>query len=246
MTMGLRSERQRRAPRSVFVNPEHCIGCRQYEFACAVEHSRSNDQFAAFLEDPVPRTRVHVEAGDVPSTSFPNRCRHCDPAPCQQVCPTGAVSRDDEMGVVLIEATRCIGCAMCAVVCPFDVISFYPLAEGPDPQTDVAVKCDGCIDRQRRHEVPACAEACKVEALVYGELNELIRSGRVRETRAVLGAADLTHQPAADPLAGWHAWGDEILTVAAAAHMPGHNHHNGHGNGHGPAKSTNKSDGGSR
>ncbi|MGD8533923.1 MAG: 4Fe-4S binding protein, partial [Gammaproteobacteria bacterium] len=29
--------------KTVFVNPERCIGCRQCEFACAVEHSHSRD-----------------------------------------------------------------------------------------------------------------------------------------------------------------------------------------------------------
>ena len=75
----------------VFVNPERCIGCRQCEFACAVEHSRSRDAVMAMFEDPVPRTRVHVEPGYALATSFPNRCRHCNPAPCQQVCPTQAI-----------------------------------------------------------------------------------------------------------------------------------------------------------
>ena len=48
----------------------------------------------------------------------------------------------------------------------------------------VATKCDGCVDRLRRGDAPACVEACKVEALVYGELNELIRAGRMRQSVA--------------------------------------------------------------
>ena len=126
--------------RTVFINPERCIGCLQCEIACAVEHSTSQDTAAAFLETPIPRKRVHVEAGPVPTTAFPNRCRHCDPAPCQRVCPSGAITRDEAEGLVLIDPQRCIGCAMCAVVCPFDVVTFHPLAEGPGPETNVAVK----------------------------------------------------------------------------------------------------------
>ena len=48
--------------RSVFVNPERCIGCRQCEIACAIEHSIGKD-ITAFLESPVPRKRVHVQPG---------------------------------------------------------------------------------------------------------------------------------------------------------------------------------------
>ncbi len=150
---------------TVFVNPERCIGCLQCELACAVEHSASQDAATAFLESPVPRKRVHVEAGPMPTLAFPNRCRHCDPAPCLQVCPSGAITREDELGVVLVEPRRCIGCAMCAVVCPFDVITFHPLADGPGPGVPVAVKCDGCVERVRRGDEPACAEVCKVDAL---------------------------------------------------------------------------------
>ncbi len=68
--------------RGVFVNPELCIGCHQCEIPCAVEHSVAQDLSRALLETPVPRTRIHVEAGPVDTTAFANRCRHCDPAPC--------------------------------------------------------------------------------------------------------------------------------------------------------------------
>ncbi|MGA2837094.1 MAG: 4Fe-4S dicluster domain-containing protein [Acidimicrobiales bacterium] len=204
---------------TVFVNPERCIGCLQCELACAVEHSASRDESVAFLERPVPRKRVHVEAGPVATLAFPNRCRHCDPAPCLQVCPSGAITRDDEFDLVLVDPKRCIGCAMCAVVCPFDVVTFHPLAGGPDPSIAVAVKCDGCVDRLREGGTPACAEICKVDALVYGEINELVAAGSLREAGAVLAASGATATPApgGDPLAGWRAWGRATETAAGAA-----------------------------
>ncbi|HEY5384229.1 MAG TPA: 4Fe-4S dicluster domain-containing protein [Acidimicrobiales bacterium] len=208
--------------RSVFVNPERCIGCRQCEIACAIEHSLSQDPISAFLETPVPRTRVHVAPGLEPTTAFPNRCRHCDPAPCQQVCPTGAITRDDALGVVLVDPGRCIGCAMCAVVCPFDVITFHPLATGPGAQTAVAVKCDGCEARVSRGEKPACVEACKVDALVFGELNELLADARLGETGAVLAAAGATSaRRIPDPLLAWHALGRATTELADQAAAQG-------------------------
>ncbi len=203
---------------TVFVNPERCIGCRQCEIACAVEHSQSRDLETAYLERPVPRTRIHVEPGPVPSTAFPNRCRHCDPAPCLQVCPTGAIVRDAGLGVVLIDEGRCIGCAVCAVVCPFDVLTFHPTEGGPSPDTAVALKCDGCVDRLRRHEVPAGVEVCKVAALVFGDLNDLVAAGRLRETGAVLAAAGAAPTSArGDPLATWRSLGARMAEVVEAA-----------------------------
>ncbi|HUX04503.1 MAG TPA: 4Fe-4S dicluster domain-containing protein [Acidimicrobiales bacterium] len=195
--------------RMVFVNPERCIGCRQCEFACAVEHSISKELTTAFLETPTPRARVHVHRGPTATSAFPNECRHCDPAPCEQVCPTGAIARDADGALVLVDPARCIGCAMCAVVCPFDVITFYPLAGALNATTSVAVKCDGCAERVARGDVPACVEVCKVDALVYGELNELIEQGRVRTAGAVLAAAGLStpEWPEGDPLADWRSFG---------------------------------------
>ena len=220
---------------TVFVNPERCIGCLQCELACAVEHSASQDAATAFLEVPVPRKRVHVEPGPMPTLAFPNRCRHCDPAPCLQVCPSGAITREDELGVVLVEPKRCIGCAMCAGVCPFDVITFHPLADGPGSEVAVAVKCDGCVDRVRRGDEPACAEVCKVDALVFGELNELVSAGSLREAGAVLAAAGVgaTPLPGGDPLAGWRAWG--AAERAARDASAGWTRENGHAGGNGSA-----------
>ncbi len=202
--------------KTVFVNPERCIGCRQCEFACAVEHSHSRDPVLALFEDPPPHPRIHVEPGPAFNTSFPNKCRHCNPAPCQQVCPTAAIFRDPAQDLVLVNPAKCIACAMCAMVCPFDVLTYYPLGDGM-PARLAAVKCDGCVDRVQRGEVPACVEACKVGALVFGELNELVKAGRLRETSAVLAATTLV-QPTAlaapETVAGWRAWGEEATQVA--------------------------------
>jgi carbon-monoxide dehydrogenase iron sulfur subunit len=206
--------------RTVFVQPERCIGCHQCEIACAVEHSRSRSLAGAVLEQPPPRTRIHVEAGPSIGLSFPNRCRHCQPAPCLLVCPTGAIGRDPAEGLVLVDTGRCIACAMCAIVCPFSAIGFHPQAAREDDVAHalVATKCDGCIDRIRQDREPACAEACKTGALVYGELNELVREGRIGLAAQVLSATTGT-SPAQEPapLAGWRGYGTEIKSLERRA-----------------------------
>lgn len=204
----------------VFVNPERCIGCLQCEFACAVEHSKSKSGSSAWREEPTPRARVHVDAGPVMGTSYPSRCRHCDPAPCQQVCPTSAITRDAEQNLVLVDPKTCINCAMCAMVCPFDALTFHPVDLGTAERT-VALKCDGCVDRVRRGETPACVESCKVGALVYGELNDLVAQGRLQESGKVLAA--VTAAQAGDdvladgPVVAWRAWGADASRVGSVA-----------------------------
>jgi carbon-monoxide dehydrogenase iron sulfur subunit len=197
---------------TVFVNPERCIGCLQCEFACATEHARSSQPATAILEDPPPRKRVHVQAGVRPNTSFPNKCRHCDPAPCQLVCPTAAIYRDERFDAVLIDASKCIACAMCAMVCPFDVLTFHALANGGSDGRIVAVKCDACVDRLAAGHSPACVEACKVGALQFGELNDLVAAGRRRETAAVLAATTLVEPTPAVPetIAAWRSLGATV------------------------------------
>jgi carbon-monoxide dehydrogenase iron sulfur subunit len=103
---------------------------------------------------------------------------------------------------------------MCAMVCPFDAVTFYAQADGM-PARIVATKCDGCVERLDQGEEPACVEACKVDALLFGDLNTLIEAGRLQATAAVL-AATTSQAPAGQPpetISGWRAWGE------AAAHI---------------------------
>jgi carbon-monoxide dehydrogenase iron sulfur subunit len=205
---------------TVFINPERCIGCRQCEFACAVAHSQSKDAALALAEDPLPRSRIHVSPGWAYNMSVPSRCRHCDPAPCAQVCPTGAMARDVKHDLVLVDEHKCIACAMCAMVCPFDALTFhaYTRTNGV-PARVVATKCDGCIERLRQGAPPACVEVCKVEALVFGELNALVKEGRLRESARVLAATatGAAAEVLPDTVAGWRAWGKEAAEVAGGA-----------------------------
>ncbi len=193
---------------TVFVNPERCIGCLQCEFACAVEHSQSGVMATAPFEQPLARKRIHVHAGPRANTSFPNKCRHCDPAPCQQVCPTAAIYRDPAYDAVLIDPAKCIGCAMCAMVCPFDVLTFHPLVGGASG-SNVAVKCDACIARLRAGRTPACVETCKVGALEFGDVNDLVAAGRRRETAAVFAATTMVEptQPVPESIGAWRLLG---------------------------------------
>jgi carbon-monoxide dehydrogenase iron sulfur subunit len=218
--------------KTVFVNPERCIGCLQCVYACAVEHSLARAELPALSQDPPPRARIHVEAGSSAGTSFPNRCRHCDPAPCMAVCPTSAIWRDPEHDVVLIDESKCIACAMCAIVCPFDVITYHPLATaeamaGGAPHNGhaartLAVKCDGCINRLREGREPACVEVCKVGALTFGDVNETIRDARRRESIAVLATAEPrepAHEPVPDTVRSWRALSAEAASVGQTGGM---------------------------
>ena len=204
--------------KTVFIHPERCIGCKQCEVACAVAHSQTKNVFLAVFESPSPKPRIHAEPGLALNTAFPNKCRHCNPAPCQMVCPTAAIYRPaDFPEIVEVNARKCIACGMCAMVCPFDVISYYASADAPE-KVAVAIKCNHCIGRQRQGKIPACADACKVGALVFGEINELVKSARTRYSETVSIAigeigSEITALPA--NVDAWRDWGTVVTNLNA-------------------------------
>jgi len=162
--------------KTVFVRQERCVGCRHCEVACTIEHSSDKGLLSAIKKETQSGPRIHIEVVDNYLT-FPNRCRHCEPAPCMQVCPTGSLYRDETTGSVLVDYLKCIRCTVCAMACPFGIIEFrkVPLT---DLNREVNAKCDNCIGRLNEGGIPACAEACKTGALEYGDVNDLIRVSR--------------------------------------------------------------------
>lgn len=207
---------------TVFIHPERCIGCKQCEAACAVEHSQSKNLFWAGFESPPPKTRIHAEPGLTLNASFPNKCRHCNPAPCKSACPTGAIYRPaDFSDIVLVESHKCIACGMCAMVCPFDVITYHASSAAPE-KSAVALKCDHCIERQREGGIPSCVEACKVGALEFGELNELVKAARTRYSEGVLRSVAVEGVKAVGEVLpipvsidSWRTWGTAVSVLNA-------------------------------
>jgi carbon-monoxide dehydrogenase iron sulfur subunit len=153
----------------VVVKPERCVGCLQCRFACSVEHSVSRSTFAAPFEPILSKPRIHIGiTGE--KEPFPNKCRHCDPAPCEMACITKAIYRNQSAGIVLINPELCINCGMCAMACPFGVIRYHVYTD----QRKSAHKCDQCILRQKEGRIPACVEVCKVGALVFEDYNTIM------------------------------------------------------------------------
>ncbi|HSO19254.1 MAG TPA: 4Fe-4S dicluster domain-containing protein [Desulfosarcina sp.] len=179
--------------KQVVVHPERCVGCMQCMLACATAHSRSLTLFGAVQEIPRPRARIHVGAGRF-NEGFPNRCRHCDPAPCQAACLAGAIYRRENAGTVMINPDRCINCASCAMACPYGVIRFHEDPLGPPGQA-TAVKCDNCSARVSQGRIPACVEICKAGALTWEAMDEAMR----RKTRDVARSVSPDAHAAAMP-----------------------------------------------
>lgn len=141
----------------IWVDGEKCLGCKTCELQCAVErNSVAKTLVAAVKEEPKPVARVGVHGPT--GASFPLQCRHCQDATCIKACPSGAMHRDADKGTVVVDQTKCRGCWMCVMSCPFGAIS-------PSAEYKVALKCDACAYM----EEPACVGSCPTGALIYGE-----------------------------------------------------------------------------
>lgn len=106
-------------------------------------------------------------------------CNHCENPPCVRVCPTQATFQRED-GIVMMDYHRCIGCRYCMAACPFGARSFnwsdprpYLKTTDPDFPTrtkGVVEKCNFCEERLLSGKQPACVEACKNGAIIFGEM----------------------------------------------------------------------------
>ncbi|NYE56603.1 4Fe-4S dicluster domain-containing protein [Carboxydothermus ferrireducens] len=141
--------------REILVDLEKCLGCKTCELVCATSHSKTKELYTAISENPRPQRRIFVEANG--STNFPLMCRHCEDAPCVTACMSGALTKDELTGEVVLNSQRCIGCFMCVMVCPFGVIV---------ENQHKAAKCDRCAEIG----YPQCVLACPTKALSFAEV----------------------------------------------------------------------------
>ncbi|MGB9712678.1 MAG: sulfate reduction electron transfer complex DsrMKJOP subunit DsrO [Dissulfurimicrobium sp.] len=107
-------------------------------------------------------------------------CNHCDHPPCVRVCPTRATFKRPD-GIVAMDYHRCIGCRFCMAACPFGSRSFNwrDPREGlkgrklnpefPTRMRGVVEKCNFCVERIDKGQIPACAEAAP-EVMTFGNL----------------------------------------------------------------------------
>ncbi len=182
-----------------------CVGCQTCTSAC--KHTNATPPLVQW------RRVLDMETGEYPDvkrTFVPVGCMHCADPPCMHVCPSTA-TRQREDGIVTIDYDLCIGCAYCAVACPYqarykvDLPSFAFAAkqmrneasrEMPE-RLGVAQKCTFCSDRidfglengltpgVDPDATPACVNSCIADALHFGDSDDPSSnvSQLLRETR---------------------------------------------------------------
>ncbi len=84
---------------------------------------------------------------------MPRICNHCLNAGCVASCPSGAIYKRGEDGIVLINQDKCRGWRMCVSGCPYKK-TYYGWTTGKSE------KCILCFPRQEAGEAPACFHSC--------------------------------------------------------------------------------------
>lgn len=129
----------------LIVDHERCTGCRLCELVCSVKN--------AGVSNP-SRSRIHIIKWEMEGFELPMVCQQCESAPCMAVCPVDALSRDGDLGRVVIDYDLCIGCKLCVAACPFGGM-------GIDTVAKKVIKCELCDGD------PACVKFCQPQALQY-------------------------------------------------------------------------------
>ena len=144
-------------------------GCRTCEMACADYNDLPAGRKYRRVIDYEGGQTVQAPDGTVQTDAFCYHvslaCNHCAQPECMHVCPTGAMHRN-ELGLVVVNYERCIGCGYCTIACPYH-----------SPSIDLALrqssKCHGCSERVSAGLRPICVEACPLRALDFGEIEDL-------------------------------------------------------------------------
>jgi nitrate reductase / nitrite oxidoreductase, beta subunit len=110
--------------------------------------------------DPMVQ-RVRQESEDKIKFAFqqtfmfylPRICEHCLNPSCMASCPSGAIYKRAEDGIVLVDQDRCRGWRQCVTGCPYKKIYF-------NHKTGKAEKCTFCYPRVEVGLPTVCSETC--------------------------------------------------------------------------------------
>jgi len=137
--------------KALYINYEKCTGCRLCELVCTVKHDG--------ISNPM-RSRIKVMKWEMEGLYIPMSCQQCQDAPCLNVCPVKAISRDEEMARVMVDYDVCIGCRSCVSVCPFGAMNFNVIDKK-------VFKCDLCDGD------PQCVRFCDRKAVDFVSPDEV-------------------------------------------------------------------------
>src|SRR6478736_6088608 len=113
---------------------------------------------------------------------LPRICEHCLNPSCVASCPSGAMYKRAEDGIVLVDQDKCKGWRMCVTGCPYKKVYF-------NHRTGKAEKCTFCYPRIEVGLPTVCAETCVGRLRYIGLV--LYDADRVLEAASTADETDL-------------------------------------------------------
>jgi len=113
---------------------------------------------------------------------LPRLCEHCLNPTCVAACPSGAIYKREEDGIVLIDQDKCRGWRMCVSACPYKKIYF-------NWKSGKSEKCTFCYPRIEAGQPTVCSETCVGRIRYLGVL--LYDADRIEAAASVENEQDL-------------------------------------------------------
>lgn len=153
-----------------YFDSSRCTGCRTCEMACKDYKDLTTEVAFRKIYDCEGGQWEEGADGTYTQHCFVYHvslaCQHCDNPACVKVCPTTAMQKDSETGLVSVDSDRCIGCGYCHMACPYNAPKVHA-------EKGHSVKCNGCAERVAEGKAPICVDACPLRALDFGPIDEL-------------------------------------------------------------------------
>ncbi|MGL4859895.1 MAG: DMSO/selenate family reductase complex B subunit [Enterobacteriaceae bacterium] len=152
-----------------YIDSSKCTGCKTCQVSCKDEKDlQLGPKFRRIYEYGGGHwSKVgSVWQQNVFSYYLSIACNHCSKPTCVEGCPTGAMHKRNEDGLVVIDQSLCVGCRYCEMRCPYGAPQF-------DSSSKLMSKCDGCYQRVAKGEKPVCVNSCPQRALDFGEMAAL-------------------------------------------------------------------------
>jgi nitrate reductase beta subunit len=123
---------------------------------------------------------------------LPRICNHCLNPACVASCPSGAIYKRGEDGIVLINQNKCRAWRQCVSGCPYKK-SYY------NWETGKSEKCILCYPRQEIGQAPACFHSCVgriryIGVLLY-DADRIEESLKVSDDKLVESAREMILDP---------------------------------------------------
>lgn len=171
-----------------YINESLCSGCKACTMACKDKNDLDDERFFRNVSEFTSGGILKEGEGyihNVRAYWVSLACNHCSEPRCVTGCPTKAMHKRGDDGVVAVDQSLCVGCRYCVWNCPYNAPKF-------DKSKGKMSKCDFCLDLLAEGKEPACVAACPLELIKFGPIEELRRKYGVTADIAGLPDSALT------------------------------------------------------